>query len=131
MPTPALLLVIATLLPLAAFVLLMFVGKRMGSPLAGYVGTGFIGASFVCTILAMITWYGGGTYKDRDWGFEKGPINVPVKWIPISVPGRPGGIDQDNPGFLDLGIFVDSLTISMFAMITLVATLVHIFSIGY
>ena len=39
MPTPALLLLIATLLPLASFVILVFVGKRMGTPLAGWVGT--------------------------------------------------------------------------------------------
>ncbi|HSV14824.1 MAG TPA: NADH-quinone oxidoreductase subunit L, partial [Tepidisphaeraceae bacterium] len=131
MPTPATLLTIATLLPLAAFVLLVFVGKRMGTPLAGYVGTAFIGAAFVCSIIAMISWYDGGMYAGRQWGFEKGPINIPIQWIPIGTPDKPSGIDQDHPGFLDLGIFVDSLTITMFAMITLVSTLVFIFSIGY
>src|SRR3954469_24838823 len=131
MPTPAILLTLATCLPLAAFVLLVFVGKRMGTPLAGYVGTAFIGSAFVCSIVAMISWYGGGTYAGHKWGFEEGPINIPIQWIPIGLPDRPGGIDQDHPGFLDLGIFVDSLTITMFAMITLVSTLVFIFSIGY
>ena len=48
MPTPALLLILATLLPLASFVLLMFVGKRMGNPLAGIVATLAIAGSFVC-----------------------------------------------------------------------------------
>ncbi len=62
----------------------------------------------------------------EDWGFNKGPINLPMKWIPVG-----GGIDQDHPGFLDVGIYVDSVTIVMFAMITGVATLVHVFSIGY
>src|SRR5947209_12114577 len=131
MPTPAILFTLATLLPLAAFVLLVFVGKRMGTPLAGYVGTAFIGSAFVCSIIAMISWYGGGTYAGREWGFEKGPINIPIQWIPIGLPDKPSGIDQDHPGFLDLGVFVDSLTITMFAMITLVSTLVFIFSIGY
>jgi NADH-quinone oxidoreductase subunit L len=131
MPTPALLLLIATLLPLAAFVLLVFVGKRMGNPLAGYVGTLFIGVAFVCSVLAMINWYSGGTFHDKDWGFEKGPINIPMSWIPIGVPNHPNGINQETPGTLDVGIFVDSLTIVMFSMITLVATLVHIFSIAY
>ena len=131
MPTPALLLLIATLLPLAAFVLLVFVGKRMGTPLAGYVGTLFIGVSFLCSILAMISWYSGGTYHDRDWGFERGPINVPIRWIPVGFPDKPNGIDQENPGYLDVGLFVDSLTVLMFSMVTLVSTLVHIFSIGY
>ncbi len=131
MPTPALLLLIASLLPLAAFVLLVFLGRRMGNPLAGYIGTAFIGASFVCSILAMFSWYSGGTFHGKDWGFETAPINIPVRWIPVGWADQPSGIDQDNPGYLDVGIFVDSLTITMFAMITVVATLVHIFSIGY
>src|SRR5688572_7583329 len=124
MPTPALLLIIATLLPLASFVLLMFIGKRMGTPLAGYVGTLAIGGSFVCSLVAMILW--ASVPDDSTWGMEKGPINVPMRWIPTG-----DGIDQDNPGYLDIGVYVDSVTIIMFGMVTLVATLVHVFSIGY
>jgi NADH-quinone oxidoreductase subunit L len=130
-PTPAIFLILSALLPLTAFMLLAFAGKRLGSPLAGYVGTAFAAASFVCTVLAMMSWYGLGTYHERDWGFEKGPINLPLRWIPVGTPDKPGGFDQDNPGFLDVGIFIDSLTIAMVSMVTLVATLVHIFSIGY
>src|SRR5205809_16961 len=49
-----------------------------------------------------------------------------MKWIPVGE-----GINQAHPGFLDVGIYVDSLTVAMFAMITLVSTLIFIFSIGY
>ena len=133
MPIPAFLLLVATLLPLGGFALLLFVGKRMGTPLAGYVGTGVIALSFCCSILAMIDWYGGGAIGSTagPWGFDKGPINLPLRWIPIGTPAHPSGIGQDSPGWLDLGIYIDSLTITMFAMVTLVAMLVHIFSIGY
>ena len=124
MPTPALLLIIATLLPLMSFVLLMFIGKRMGTPLAGVVGTLAIGGSFVCSLLAMIMWL--SVPEDSAWGFEKGPINLPMRWIPVG-----GGLEQKNPGYLDVGVYVDSLTVIMFGMVTLVATLVHVFSIGY
>src|SRR5204862_8356251 len=48
------------------------------------------------------------------------------KWIPVG-----SGSDQDHAGYLDIGVYVDSVTIVMFAMITGVATLVHVFSIGY
>jgi proton-translocating NADH-quinone oxidoreductase chain L len=126
MPTPALLLLIATLLPLAGFGVLLFVGKRMGNPFAGYVGTAFMAASFVCSILAMMAWYIGGSYGGFDWGFDKGPINLPMKWIPVGE-----GWNQDHPGFLDVGLYIDSLTIAMFAMVTLVSTLIFVFSIGY
>jgi proton-translocating NADH-quinone oxidoreductase chain L len=132
MPTPAILLLVATLLPLAGFALLLFVGKRMGTPLAGYVGTAIIALSFICSIWAMIDWVGSnGIAGNGAWGFGKGPINLPIRWLPIGTPARPAGIAQEIPGWLDVGIFVDSLTITMFAMVTLVATLVHIFSIGY
>src|SRR6266851_4049714 len=131
MPTPALLLILATLLPLASFVLLVFLGKRMGNPLAGYVGTAAIGASFVCSLLAMVFWLLGGHYVDPvhgklDYGAGHQPINLPMKWIPVGQ-----GLAQDHPGYLDIGVYVDSLTIVMFSMVTLVATLVHVFSIGY
>ncbi|HYO08219.1 MAG TPA: NADH-quinone oxidoreductase subunit L [Tepidisphaeraceae bacterium] len=126
MPTPATLLLIATLLPLLGFVILLFVGKKMGSPLAGWVGTLMIGLSFLCSIGAMMSWYSRGTHHGIEWGFERSPILLTHGWIPVG-----GGVDQAHPGFLDVGIYVDSLTICMFAMITLVATLVHVFSIGY
>src|SRR5687767_15466329 len=124
MPYPALLLLIATLLPLLSFTILVFIGKRMGTPLAGVLGTLAIGGSFVCSLLAMIAWlaapdgagYGAGTM----------PINITFPWIPV---GAVAG--QEHAGFLDVGIYVDSLTIAMFAMITLVSSLVFIFSIGY
>src|SRR5580765_8341915 len=114
MPAPALLLLLATLLPLAAFTILLFVGKRMGNPLAGYVGTAFIAGSFICAIIAMMSWY--SQPKESAWGFEKGPINLPYQWVPVGQ-----GVNQAHPGYLDVGIYVDSLTIGMFAMITLVS----------
>jgi NADH-quinone oxidoreductase subunit L len=124
MPTPAVLLVIATLLPLASFTILVFIGKRMGTPLAGILGTLFIAGSFVCSLLAMISWT--GRPDTSSWGYEISPINMTAGWIPVG--NWPG---QKHPGYLDVGVYVDSLTIVMFAMVTLVATLVHIFSIGY
>ncbi len=126
MPSPALLLLIATLLPLASFLLLVFVGKRLGNPLAGWVGTGAIAASFLCSMLALTNWVTGGVYDNQKWGMGERPINLPIAWLPVGQ-----GVDQDHPGFLDIGIYVDSLTIVMFAMVTLVSMLVYIFSIGY
>src|SRR3954463_11366275 len=146
MPLPATLLILATLLPLASFGVLVFVGRRMGTPLAGWFATAAIGGSFICSVLAMGYWYRGGQMvttgaaaaaaEQVTWGYNVRPIDVPMKWVPIgtsSVPNSPGasGLGQSNPGWLDVGVYVDSLTITMFAMITLVATLVHVFSIGY
>ena len=124
MPLPALMLLIATLLPLVSFLVLVFWGKRLGNPLAGYIGTAAIGAGFVCSLVAMFAWLGAP--QRSAWGAGKGPINIPVAWIPTGA-----GISQVHAGYMDMGLYVDSLTISMFLMVTLVATLVHVFSIGY
>ena len=131
MPLPAALLLTAALLPLLSFGLLIAIGKRVGNPLAGYVATALIGGSFVCTILAMISWYSGGSSGGHAWGFGTAPIVMPVRWLPLGTPGDPAGVGQDSPGWLDVGLFIDSLTVALFATVTLVATLVHIFSIGY
>ena len=42
----AVLLIISALLPLVSFAILAFVGKRMGNPLAGMVGTFFVAGSY-------------------------------------------------------------------------------------
>jgi NADH-quinone oxidoreductase subunit L len=121
-PLPAILLIVATLLPLVSFVLLVFTAKRLGSPAAGWVGTLFIAGSFACTMGAMMLWMG----NTEGWGSGIGPIDLPIPFIPVGE--WPG---QVHPGFLDIGIYIDSLTILMFAMVTLVSTLIFIFSIGY
>jgi len=126
MPAPALLLLLATLIPLAVFGTLVFTGKRMGNPLAGWVGTAGIASSFVLSMVAMVYWVNGGSDGPVRWGMGQGPISLSVPWLPVG-----GGLDQDHPGYLDVGMYIDSLTIVMFAMVTLVSMLIHIFSIGY
>src|SRR5437773_249586 len=88
MPRPDYLLIIATILPLLSFTLLVFVGKRMGKPLAGYVATVAIGMSFVLSIWAMWSWGIGGSYMPRGettpmkFGMNEQPINLPIGWVP-------------------------------------------------
>src|SRR5687767_2956455 len=127
MPLPATLLILATVIPLISFTVLVFMGRRMGKPFAGWVATAAIAASFFCSVATLWSWVSAGTPDSTSgWGMGKTPINIPFQWVPVGP-----GIDQDHAGFLDVGIYVDSLTVVMFCMITLVATLVHIFSIGY
>src|SRR4051794_22506490 len=109
MPKPALLLLIATLLPLASFVVLMFAGRRMGNPLAGWFGTAAIAGSFLCSLAAMLAWYQtghmsvpgpNGSAIPITWGYEHYPINKTMKWIPIGTTHAdgavaPGGLAQD------------------------------------
>ncbi len=137
MPSPAYFLLLATLLPMGSFLVLLFIGKRMGQPLAGWLATATIGASFLCSMLAMIGWMqtGRSAGSGERWGQGLMPITLSVRWVPVgsvtdSV-GHANGVAQSHPGWLDASIYVDSLTIAMFAMVTLVATAVHLFSIAY
>jgi proton-translocating NADH-quinone oxidoreductase chain L len=120
----AILLIIAALLPLLSFIILVAVGKRMGNPLAGIVGTFFIAISFGCSLAAMIVWLSLDVAEGRAFGFGGQPVLLRFDWIPV-------GHWFSNNGYLQLGVYVDSLTIVMFSMITLVAALIHVFSIGY
>jgi NADH-quinone oxidoreductase subunit L len=123
--TVAILLAIATLLPLASFLILVFVGKRMGNPIAGIVGTIFISGSFACSLVAMILWLTMGVNNPGTTpGAGAQPFLKTLNWVPVTNA-------TSNNGFLQLGIYVDSLTVVMFSMITLVSALVFVFSLGY
>ena len=112
MNDPALILTLqiaATMLPLASSVLILLVGqKRLGNR-GGLLATTVMGLSFLCCVGALIGWM----------GYEK-TIVWNVKWIPIG-----------DYGYLYLGALVDGLTIAMMTMVSFVAFLVHIYSIGY
>lgn len=129
MPLPVLLLVIAALLPLAGCVTLLVIGRRLGTPLAGYLATFFIALSFLCSGWAMLRWLGGGNYQGQPFGVHAAALNVSWKWLPIGTPSSPNGFEQDHPGWLDMSLFVDSLAASLFVTVTLTAMIVHLFAV--
>src|SRR5688500_11042274 len=96
----------------------------MGSPLAGIVGIVMIAGSFVCSLAAMVVWLSLETASGTAPGAGGQPYVRMLDWIPA-------GKSPANNGWLQVGIHVDSLTIVMFTMVTLVATLVFVFSLGY
>src|SRR5436190_19369355 len=91
MPTPAVLLILATLLPLASFGVLVFAGRRLGNPLSGWVATAAIGGSFVLSLAAMVNWYNHGKSNQNDdaapvtWGYQQLPVERSFKWLPIGT----------------------------------------------
>ncbi|MCC7407844.1 MAG: NADH-quinone oxidoreductase subunit L [Phycisphaeraceae bacterium] len=106
------LILTATLLPLASSAVAIFFGKRWLGKGTGVMATAAMGVSFACSLAALVMWL-GGPRQTIVW-------NVP--WIP--VPGT-------QAGWLYLGILVDSLGVAMVAMVSLISTLVHLYSIGY
>jgi NADH-quinone oxidoreductase subunit L len=100
------------LLPLAGFLFLVTFGRRLGDPVAGWVGTVAVGGAFVvaCFVLAGLLGLpdNGRVVVDNyfTW-FSSGGLTVPV------------------------GFLVDPLSITMCMFITFVSALIHLYSIGY
>lgn len=97
-------------LPLAGFLLLFAFGKRLGEPLAGWLATIMVAASFVVSCVVFI-------------GLVNSTSDVYVKnlftWIPA------------GSFAVDLGFYADHLSMTMVLFITGIGALIHLYSIGY
>jgi NADH-quinone oxidoreductase subunit L len=100
------------LLPLAGFLVLVAVGRRVGDPVAGWIGTVAVGGSFVvaCIVLAGLIGLPGDqrvvVHNYFTW-FQTGGFSVPV------------------------GTLVDPLSMTMCMFVTFVSAFIHLYSIGY
>lgn len=114
LPTPILLALAITALPLAAFVIQIFFGRFL--PRQGdFVPTLAMGAALVLALVLM-----------KDVLFSAtGMAHVEAEWTWIKV--GVGGADLE----LKFGVLVDNLTVIMLFVVTLVSFLVHLYSTGY
>ena len=103
------------LLPLLGFITLMFFGRRLGEPVAGWLATAAMGGSFLASLVVFVGMLGleGG---------ESGERIVQVKLFDWVVAG------DFN---VDIGLLADPLSVTMILFITGVASLIHLYSIGY
>jgi NADH-quinone oxidoreductase subunit L len=99
-------------LPLAGFLILLFTGKRLGDPRAGYLATAMISGSFLVALGVFFDLMG------RD-GEERLFEQELFAWIPG------GGLN------VDVGFLVDPLSVTMALFVTGVGALIHLYSIGY
>ena len=124
-------------LPLVGFLLLIFLGRRMGG-LAGPVATALVMGSLGLSIAALVAWVSKDAFNQANY-VESGSF----RWLtlPAEVSGPGGGAGQpaapvpDVAAYVSRGIsvgyFIDSLTLAMFVMVTFIASLVHLFSIAF
>ena len=115
-PDTLLTLAVATLLlPLCGFVIMIFFGKRL--PRQGdWLSTSVIAVSLgmaVVILAAKIGSYGGET------------LTLNFTWVDLH------NVPLIGPLPIILGVAVDNLTAVMLVVVTLISTLVHLFSIGY
>ena len=100
------------LLPLAGFLVLVALGRRIGDPIAGWIATSMVAGAFIVACIALAGVFGQPAdhrvYLENffTW-FHVGGLSVPV------------------------GIQVDQLSITMCMFITGVSMLIHLYSIAY
>jgi NADH-quinone oxidoreductase subunit L len=99
-------------LPLAGFVTILLLGRRLGEPLAGWIATLAIAGSFLATV---VVFFGLFDRPEDDRFFSQ----VLFEWVPA------GNLS------VDAGLLVDPLSITMALFVTGVASLIHLYSIGY
>jgi NADH-quinone oxidoreductase subunit L len=107
------LLIAGVLIPLASFVLLALFGARFGKPAAGWVAVLAIATSTVLATAALVQWH--GMSEAQRLAAHSGTF----VWAHLgSVP-------------VTFGVNLDSLTLIMFLMVSLVSTCIFVFSVGY
>jgi NADH-quinone oxidoreductase subunit L len=99
-------------LPLAGFVVNLVFGRRLGEPVAGWVGTVAAGGSFVATLVVWVTMLGRHSVE------RFADLRI-FTWFPVA------GLHANA------GILVDPLSMTMALFVTGVSTLIHLYSIGY
>ncbi|MDZ7679301.1 MAG: NADH-quinone oxidoreductase subunit L [Acidimicrobiales bacterium] len=99
-------------LPLAGFLTLVLFGRRLGEPAAGWIATLAMLGSFAATAVVFVG------LLDRP-GDDRFFTQTLFEWVPS------GNLS------VDAGFLVDPLSISFALFITGVATLIHLYSIGY
>jgi NADH:ubiquinone oxidoreductase subunit 5 (subunit L)/multisubunit Na+/H+ antiporter MnhA subunit len=129
-------LVAAALLPFAGFVLLMIWGNRMGrgGVAAGVVGLVVAVASLGLSLGALLLWVSHDSKAPYIDAFTYRWIELPgASPSPVAMPGpitdsaAPVRVGRDA---LTVGCMVDSLSIALFMVFTLVNVLVHLFALG-
>ncbi|NLD78419.1 MAG: NADH-quinone oxidoreductase subunit L, partial [Acidimicrobiales bacterium] len=99
-------------LPLAGFALLVFAGRRIGEPGAGWIATGAVAGSFAATVAVFADMVG------KPEG-ERAFTQTLFEWLPV------GGLN------VEFGFLADQLSITMCLFVTGIATLIHLYAIGY
>ncbi len=99
-------------LPLAGFLVNLWLGRRLGDPLSGWVATLASFASFAASVVVWATLLGrGGAHRFVDKNM--------FTWIPVA------GLH------VNFGLQIDPLSTTMALFVTGVSSLIHLYSIGY
>lgn len=147
--TLPLLLGIAWLLPLASFTLIVLFGPRMGKHGlgAGYLATFAILVGAVCSWIALFAWFGHYGFKPAEEAHAVAAAESEHAVAEhVAMEHGEHATEHESPRAytndlytlgrfgslkITLSYYIDALTVGMFAMVTLIATCIHFYAIGY
>ncbi len=112
-------LIAGVAVPLLMFAVLALFGYRIGKPAAGWCAVAAVMASLALSIYVLVGWL-GGTAADH---FRLGQEAARYTWLTMSIGA--------NHIPVQFGVKLDSLTVVMYFMVTLVSTCIFVFSVGY
>jgi NADH-quinone oxidoreductase subunit L len=99
-------------LPLFGAAVLLLFGKRIGEPIAGWIGSTTLALSFLCSLAVF------GALRDVSPDHRQHVVDL-FTWLPS------GGLK------VEFGFLADPLSVAFILFVTGVATLIHVYSIGY
>jgi NADH-quinone oxidoreductase subunit L len=99
-------------LPLFGFVVLVFFGRRLGEPVAGWFATLMTTAAFAVSVGLWLDLLS----KSAD---DRSVTKTLFTWVPV------GSLH------VDIGFLVDPLSVTMLLFVTGISALIHLYSIGY
>ena len=149
----------AWLLPLVSFTIIVFGGKRLGKAgvLAGYLATGAIVGAFVLSMTAFGLWlnaygvptlehHGGEHHAQLEPADSAFTLASSQEAAPAEAPHADEAGHAVKPNFhagewyrlaefgnlkASISYHIDALTICMFCMVTLIASCIHFYAMGY
>ncbi|MDA2978850.1 MAG: NADH-quinone oxidoreductase subunit L [Actinomycetota bacterium] len=95
-------------IPLVGAAVNLFLGKRIGEPLSGWIGFGAVAASFLIAVEPMLGFFAGDSEPSTHFLFS---------WIPVL------GVNAE--------LLWDPLSALLTMIVTGVGALIHLYSIGY
>ena len=95
-------------LPLAGATINLLFGKRLGEPISGWLGLGFVGLAWAIAVPATLSLVSGSAHPETIYLFS---------WIPAVG--------------ADIAILWDPMSALMTMIVTGIGSLIHLYSIGY
>ena len=145
------LLGIAVLSPLVSFALILLCGPRMGKDgwLAGRCATGAIVLSCGLSLASLAIWvyhhpphetqthaaaqagHGDSAHAAPEASPAAAEHDVAEQAVPASYYREVYTLGTFGRGQMSISVYIDALTVCMFCMVTLIASCIHVYSIGY